>query len=573
MTTITEGMTPAQFITAMNNNYAAIKYTSTTIDTIDADSDVNVLNGNFTIIKGETYSPPTTDSIVSGIRGSVFASRINNNFSRYSGADMTFTVGGDKNYPTIVTGIARAINGNTLRIDEGTWDEIIDLTAKRLNLVGLGNLETILNHTAAIGNFDETISIGTDSTFNNIVFRKHNDYSATTQIGIINISACNPIFINCKVKCEISDHWLNIMKIENDAKVTFTGSFDCNSDMPAGVDNWSLIEVYDTSTFQFTGSKFKANLKAYGTAYINIDVDHLWTPLGTGLWSFSMNNNSNLDLKINIENHGFTQATDLEFDMWESRFTSLVHLNDTNIFNVTGIVKSICWIDGHHCTVNYTDVTAEWGPCKISAGTGGIQHGISNTNVITIDNCLLVYDAPFHHSIEDYQSCTWLIKNSTIMHMGGSGHYTNGYCQPISIHMGYEGEWGSLTIKDSSIIQYCDTGANGYLQVIGVSVPFDFENVIIETRNSDLVQNHRNFELCKPKGQILTGRLKNVTFINDDPTPNAIAIFDSVEDPVNYDPIDSNDWLCIEGVINQTQQSNISNDMTRYNLLAIQCPN
>jgi len=82
MTTITEGMTPAEFIVALNANFAEIKFNAQSITTILAAHGFSQINTNFTTINDVIPQPPipSVSSIVAGMSGSSFANSINQNF-------------------------------------------------------------------------------------------------------------------------------------------------------------------------------------------------------------------------------------------------------------------------------------------------------------------------------------------------------------------------------------------------------------------------------------------------------------------------------------------------------------
>lgn len=151
MTTIVEGMTPAQFITAMNDNFAEIKYQTTAITTIAGDSNISVVETNFQNVRGETYSAPTTYNIVAGISGRNYIDHINANFNNYSAADFTITVGADKNFTTIGAAITRAFAGNTLRIDGEIYYELNVWVTKTLTFQGLPGISVAMAYNISSG--------------------------------------------------------------------------------------------------------------------------------------------------------------------------------------------------------------------------------------------------------------------------------------------------------------------------------------------------------------------------------------------------------------------------------------
>jgi alpha-L-fucosidase len=85
MVQITEGITPAEFIAAVNNNNTEIEYSAatSTFDAISESSNVSVINDNFQAIKALTPNAPTTRTFAAGMSGLNFISYLNQNYTGY----------------------------------------------------------------------------------------------------------------------------------------------------------------------------------------------------------------------------------------------------------------------------------------------------------------------------------------------------------------------------------------------------------------------------------------------------------------------------------------------------------
>jgi len=563
MTTITEGMTSAQFITALNVNFGLLAFPNSSLATITSSSDLTAINGNFIILKNETYLTTNIFALSNGMTGSDFINALNYNFNNLNlninGANAVLTVGTDKNYKTINTAVARAISGNTLKIDAGTYNEHIDLSTKRLNLIGSGTLETIIYYTETLSptNIFSTVSIGTNSTFDNIIFRKLNNNAANSHKEIISISACNPEFTNCEIQSAQSDHRLDIMLIQNSSNVTMTNCiFDCNGVLFGDKD--TLITVKDTSTFTYEGTKFKAQILAQNSSVVNIDADELWTGTGTGLHTIEASGTASITVKINTTHRGFNQASNLEINAWTEKLV-LVWLEGDNTFTLNGKLRGEITVDGYNNTVLIKDVTADTGACRIVSGGGAHI----NTNVITIDNSHLIYDfddvAIGLHNIEDTMGCVYKLINGTILEFSGYHGHAHTYGQPIASSNG-----GTVYMRNSQVIQHCDQ-IDGYAIAISSNGPVDIEDSVITCDDWDGNDAHECLIVSLYQSHI-NCRLKNVTFNNDTGTLGyAVYVY------LAGKTLDSSDYICASGLINNTLATNISNDMTSYNTLLNHC--
>jgi hypothetical protein len=590
ITPITEGMTPAEFITAMNNNFNAIKYSATSLITIAGSSSITTISGNFSTILGETTSPLSMSSITGGLKGSDFAGKINANFARYSGANMTYSVGSGKNYTTINAAITRAISGNNIIIDEGTFDEHLDLTTKRLNLIGSGTRDTILyyhelDNPATIFH---TVDIATNSTFSNLVFQKNNDNTNGAK-EILHISACSPIFDNCKVASTFFDSVSGDiptypMLIENGSVVTFTNStLDCVSwAIEATNYHSSNIKLKDTSIFNFQGDKFLAQLVAEDDSVSNINVDYYWT--GDYTHGIQGWDNSIINLKINIQHKVFNRDTGESLDVGQWR-GDIAELNDSCQFNITGAWDGIktsldnagkenidmagdfagsIIIKGLHVKVYAKDLYCPYGQPYFDAYLYN-AHGVANTTKVILDHCYLLFDAnialiPGGHIIEDDQGAEWeIINESQLIWPGDDGVWGDSWGQSISIQGA-----ARLKVRNSKLISHlnydCAAGRAGYNYVIRGDYSLDMEDSEIITLNWDGHTVH--YLVTISASLVFNIRLKNVKLTNVSNNGYCFTLIGSF----------TTQKACLENVTVESPNP-ICEQMTEWNILTANCPN
>lgn len=119
MITITNTMTKAQILTALNENFDELVYNGCLISTITELSDLSTLNANFNSIKNVSPLISSITELEGGMSGLDFVSTVNQNFANLLGS---FNVKCDKPYLT-------------LRFDDGRTDA---LTGYLPCLQGLG---------------------------------------------------------------------------------------------------------------------------------------------------------------------------------------------------------------------------------------------------------------------------------------------------------------------------------------------------------------------------------------------------------------------------------------------------
>ncbi len=567
MTAITEGMTTAAFILAMNANFAELKYEATTITQLTEKTAMSVIGTNFDAIESATISAPLIEDITAGISGADFNTRVNGNQNRYYSDSMTFSVGVGKNFTTINNAITRSISGNTIVIDEGTFAEKLNLTAKALNFVGSGTLGTILyySETGNSATTYPTLSISQNSNFTNIyIRRKSNNQSANAEI--MTISGGTVVFNACKVLLNTDDYIgvipkFKVAAISGGAVVDFNGSIECLFLIGENI-------LVTGSTFTFTGDQFKARILSKTASIVNITCEN--SHIFNGDYpAFNVEDTSTLNLNTTVEQIALDNATNAVIDAG-ANLIKTADIKGSSFFKLSGNFAGSIYInDATAATVLLKDVTATKGRTWVTTtGTGD-----SNTKV-TFDNANIYMDfdnkVSGFHIIEDNKSADWEIINGSILEFSGyNGDYeTMG--NPVVLY----GENATLKIRDSQIIDNVNDNAepypNNYPYTIALRNSFDFENVIITNQNKTGTCESTCIRLAKAVGQHIQCRLKNVTFNNSEVDKS----------PINFvsggQVIDADDYICAENVTNNTTKAIFSFDNTpdlaSWNTLTSQCP-
>jgi hypothetical protein len=550
---LTNGMTQLEFLSAINGaaNFDIIP------NPCSSDFLKSSLNTHFNLIETEVNRSGLS-GVDFEITGNLLNSRLTSNFELTTDIK---TVGISKQFTSITAGISESNNNDYLLIDADTYTEKIDLSIKKLNLIALGEGASIL-YTEAVSTIEKhsTLTLLTDSTFKRIIFKKQNNNAVNSKKEIVYISGCVPTFTDSQIASDQTNNALDILLVENGAIVTMlNGSIDCNGVIASGVD--ALISVKDTSIFNFSGTKLKAQVIAEDDSIVDINVDHLWSP-GNGNRSLKAIDYATVSCTINTQHHGYYQATNIEFDPWIQKM-ELVWLLNGATFNCYGKLNGQINVAGTNNHVLIKNITADSGHCRIVGA--GPEGGSPNTNVITIDNSTLYLDISDDilglHSIEDPLGCEWHIINGSVIEFSGYSGESITWGQTISIH----GAGAKLYIKDSPIIDNCND-KNGYAMTIAMNGLLDMENVEITNKNWDGLDPHSCIALYKTGTRnTIQCKLKNVTFNNATlSNPIGIRLYDGAV-------IDENDYICIDGIINNTGLP-ISSDMTKYNILLSHCP-
>jgi len=465
----------------------------------------------------------------------------------------TITVGADKDVLTINEAIALATDNYTIIIDAGTYNESLDLTTKKLNFVGLGVLETIIYYQNLSTASASTVNIGKNCTFTNIIFDKIVTGSADNPV--VNISACNPVFTDCIIRHEGDQNQVqNLVTIADASHVVMT---DCI------IEGWNFgnaVTITDTSTLNFTGTKFKAKLLVEDSAVTNIDTDTFYTDSTNNRLGLEASDNTEVYLKINTREIHWNYATNSEYptgayggSSYKLSGNSYLELSGNQI---TGSTR----ISGSGVIVLYKDIVSTLGRfwCETSGNDG--------TALVTFDNCQIVMDwdndVIGSHIIEEVVGAEIRIINGSVLEF--SGHNGNWFTMgnPITCK-------GKLYIRDSSIIDNCNDnipyGVN-YPQAIKMTDSIiDIEDCTITNQNWDGVGTNSLLAFWKLPGGHININLKNVIFNNSE--------INSV--PFGYlnfgDPLDGDDYICQEGLTNNST-ADIFNPMADWVTLTGNCP-
>jgi len=327
--------------------------------------------------------------------------------------DELLTVGTNKNVTTINQAIDRAYDDYTIIIDTGTYNEYLDLTTKKLNLLGLGDRESIIRYsTAEIAK--KTIDIATNSTFVNLTISN----TSNAGDGILQIVGCNPVFTNCLI---------NRSTILSNAILINTAS---------------NVVITDTSMLNFEGNRWKSNLTISGTAEAILDVNEFWTN-STGIYGgLIASGTSVINLTINIREIYFNPATGLE--SVDGYGANSYTLSDNAKLTLSGNqITGGTRISGDGVVCLYKNIISTLGNfwCEIYAGV--------TLAVVTFDNCQIYKDvdsdATGLHILEDVGGCLVNIINGSILEFSGhSGNWFTMGNPIVSI--------GKLYIRSSSII-------------------------------------------------------------------------------------------------------------------------
>ena len=463
-------------------------------------------------------------------------------------------------YASINAAINAAIDGYTILIGRGIYNEKIDLTAKRLNFKGYGNRETVIYYTEPIQYPPiSTITLGTNCVFNNISFRKHNNNTGYRK-EIIYISNCNPLFINCEVKSLSSiDNQCDCMDIENNSNVTMTNcSIDCQAQYG------SSLWIKNTSHFTFTGTTFKAFLRTKNNSITNIICNDFWTaPDGVNP---TLENKSKVELTVNVQHHAYNTNNNSELDAG-TNIAYIAYLLDSCTFNLHGNLAGPLSIVGDSITCLLKDAFSTKGKIHIAGGRGLTPpeyYATANNTTLTIDHSNLYFQyadtVSGLHIIEDYYG--WhrinIINGSILEFAGRDGTYKT-WGQPISV----QATGGTLYIKDSQVIHHVNQPA-GYRMLISACTAVELDNVILSNVNWDHGDTHFAIMMNAKNSNTMTLKLKDVTF-NGAVGSGPIYLY---QWPGTFG---SDDYICVDGITNNTGQP-MSDMMTLYNTLVSHCP-
>lgn len=456
------------------------------------------------------------------------------------------TVGIGKDYLTVNEAITAAwFRNTTIIIDKGTYNEHLDLTTKRIDFVGSGNLETIIHYSINAPSAFSTINMATNCTFTNILIDKREASGIFIAAKpIVNISNCTPTFINCQIGRTIYVDGYNSQKpmtISNGSIVNMVG---CIITMPKnclGLDPevFALL-VQDISKLYFEGTIFRARLHLKDTAKAYIDTDYLHTYGNINSIILFAENNSKLYVKVNIREVYWDTTTDAE--KIAGFYSSLT---------IYGIDNAYIEISGNQLTGGYAiagagnvilfkDVISTLGHFWFQTG------GVALTALCTFDNCQIMQDynndVMGSHIIEETVGTEIRLINGTILEF--SGHQGNWFTMgnPVVCK-------GNFYMRDSEVIDNCNDnfpfGIN-YEGVLLLHNKFDLENSIITNQNWDGISGNNCIRIQKDLGTHINCRLKNVTFNNSEINTVPIAMITAMP---GYD---ANDYICEQGSHNNS---------------------
>jgi len=482
----------------------------------------------------------------------------------YCQIDQVLTVGTDKNVRTINQAITRSYDDYAITIDAGTYLEFLNLTVKRLNLVGSGVRETIIFYSIEAQSAVPTLDIATNSTFNNLIIDKREVFSAAKPI--VNITSCSPTFTNCQIgRTTYVDGFSsqNPMTITGASVVNMIGCDIVGTKYVGATAPWDLL-IQGTSVLNFEGEYLFARVKAEDTSEVNIDVDYFYTN-GANEYQLGLyaGDDAVVDLKINVREIAWNPTTISEQPA--GTFTpSAYRLYGNASLELTGNqITGATRIYGAGNIVLFKDIVSTLGHfwCKT-------DHADAATASITFDSCQIVLDADSDatglHIIEETVGATVNIINGCILEF--SGHQGNWFTMGNPIVA-----VGKLYIRDSQIIDNCNDnvpyGANYGATLFCRQI--DAENVIITNQNWDDVGTNSNIQITKDVGGLLYLALTNDTLNNSEINTSPIAIN-------NNNALDVTDYYCEVTVTYNSSAYKIATSAgvsaTIYAALTAACP-
>jgi len=472
-------------------------------------------------------------------------------------------VGATREYTTINAALAVAHDGDNIHIDAGIYNEQIDLTSKRVNMYGSGNSETIIFFSTESTANLHTISIGTNSTFENLVFDKWQHYAGAV-LSIIDINGCSPVFTDCKIgQVDPGDTYQSKMpmRIYGNSIVYMNDCIiDASSELGSTGDNPYLLSVEDNSEFYFTGESFLANLRPDDNAYVEITVD-----------TFKCNPDRNYftgygksETKIHINTK--ESYWDNEADVIDGNFSSNSYsLYDSAKLTLSGNqITGGSFIYGDSCEMNFNKITSTLGHfwCRTHSELSDIT-----SSIIDMDSCHIVLDADNavtgYHLLEITRPIVVTITNSYLEFSGYNGNW-NTRGQPLELSGA-----DSLYMDIDTVIDNCNDGV-GYAFALHAPANCVIKNTIITNQNWDGTQPQWCLRADLYADSYLNERLENVIFNNSEANTTPLFQFN------NMRAYTDNDFIC---PINLTNNSSavIFNDqwgsgLTNYAILTGNCP-
>jgi len=458
------------------------------------------------------------------------------------------TVGVGKDYATITEAIAAAHNGNQILIDAGNYNEVLDLTGKRLKLIGSGNLGTLVYFIDVNSNSTSpTVDIAKNCAFENIVFDRR-VIGGQYPPPIVNISACNPIFKNCKIgQSTYIDGYehQNPMTIQNGSIVTMTGCEIAQNKIE--YPNARDLIVKDTSKLYFEGEKFCAHLWAQDTAEVHIITDYLYE-CGNPLTAIGIlaDDDSHVYVNVRVEEIAYNANSVGAYELLaDGVFGSGFLVTGHGYMEVTGNLNSSSATSGGGGELYFKDVTVTegnfWYITKIEDEDG---------DVVTYDNCQVFFDMD-----DDVHGSHILeaVSRATVNVINGSKLEFSGWSGKWHTYGSVGGSIGRFFMRDSEVIDNCNDNfpaRPNYGETLTLGAEVDIQDSIITNKNWDHVLNseNANIDFKKRSGQHINFKLKNVVFNNDcDATPINLSLINCTP---NY--IEGDDWIAVENLTNNT---------------------
>lgn len=540
MSIVAQGMTFDEFIAAINDSSPLLLPSTPTATEL-----YTLTNALFNSVT-DNLSIDGLTNISYGITGSQLLDLINRNFSKF---DKTIIVGTDKTCQTINNAIDVAEDNDTILIDVGIWDEYIDLSAKRLNLVGSGNLETIIYKVDTTPDSD-LIVLGTSSTFKNILIDFSNNNSTVNYM--VNVSGGSPVFTDCQIsrygETDAQGHLP--LRISSDAIVTMLNCVIDAGNKQQHSETYMKVYLTDTAQLNFIGTNFKAKLLLEDTSKADIDVDILWTEKYTYL---QIDDDAELTLNINTRQAPFDYSTNVEKTTFGAEEFLKVNGAATATISGNNIVgQTVQYTVNNH--VIFNNVISTYGFFRTQGN-------------LEFNNCHIVFDVDnavsgFHLIENNMENSEIWINDSYLEFSGFSGRW-----QTFGQTIANNAVGSKLYIRRSEIVDRVNDNITtiNYPFCISSYQHLDIEDSTITNINWDGIGVNNLFNILAGTSDptaLIEIRLKNV-ILNSDVTGRAVFRIDASTNEDSY--------AIVDNVTNNTG-SNMCTKMAVWNALIANAP-